>query len=281
MEPNGGLRLNQVKTGQTGKIKEVFPALANWPDSVIEENFPRLREAYRHLKGDCGDLCDMEDGIPHVHEVLLPAEEPGSFHKEICLASKERRIKKLLTLTGISSIRLAGFPKRYLALPLERLDAKEKVMPYIENFSEHKEAGRGLLIVGPTGTGKTQLITALGVNIINRYLEPVFFIHLADFCAMFRKAINDGFVKMDLNRLISSKNLVIIDDLGAVPITDFDHANINSFIDTRYREELATIFTSNLSKKEMAEYIGERAVSRISEMCETVILRGPDRRTKV
>lgn len=269
MEQNGVLHSNQVNPGTIGKVKAIFPALADWPEEVITENLPRLREAYRHLKGDCGGLCSIGDGIPLVHEVFLPDEEPGSFRKEVCLASRQRAAEKMMELSG--------FPKRHLTLSLDQLEAK-KTLPYVENWPDNKKAGRGLLVIGPTGCGKTQLVVATGAEIIRRYLETVTFIHLADLCNMYRKAIKDSDTEYKLERLISSKELVIVDDLASIPASEFDLANINSFVDTRYREELPTVFTSNLNRQDMTAFFGERVTSRLTEMCESIVLTGPDRR---
>ncbi|SHF74134.1 IstB-like ATP binding protein [Desulfofundulus australicus DSM 11792] len=268
-EQSGALHRSPQRTGRIGRVKELFPATRAWPDEAIMENLLLFQDTYRHLRGDCGGVFD-EDGVPIVREIFLPEETPGSFRKEECISCRQWAVKEL--------VKRARFPKRHLTLSLDQLDAREKVLPYTENFPENKKAGHGLLIVGPTGIGKTQLAVALGVEIILRHLNPATFVLFGDLCTMFREAINDDFARMNLAELTSSKNLVIVDDLGAVPITGFDHANINSFIDARYREKLPTVFTSNLSRKEMIDYLGERAVSRLSEMCETIVLRGKDRR---
>ncbi|MBE3586236.1 MAG: ATP-binding protein [Thermoanaerobacter sp.] len=260
---------NQANHGMIGELKAAFPALENWPEEVIEEHLIELLETLRHIKGTCGSVYDLH-GVPVIHHVLIPEEKPGSFRKEVCQHSKKVVAKKL--------IELAGFPRRHLALTLEQLDAKEKVLAYIKSWPENKKTGRGLLIVGPTGVGKTQLVTALGVEIVKRYVEAVNFVHLADLCSIFRKAVKDAGTESRLERLVRSRNLLILDDVGAVPLSGFDHQSLNSLIDTRYREQLPTVFTANLSKGEMVGYIGERAVSRIKEMCWPVVLDGPDRR---
>ena len=51
-------------------------------------------------------------------------------------------------------------------------------------------------------------------------------------------------------------------------------------MDRRYREELRTIITSNLSIEEIQEKLDDRIASRIVGMCRVCILQGRDRRVK-
>lgn len=76
-------------------------------------------------------------------------------------------------------------------------------------------------------------------------------------------------------------DLVILDDIGAEKATDWVAERLYSIIDTRYRMERATIFTSNLSEKKMQDRLGGRIVSRIYEMTDQVPVIGPDHRRKM
>jgi DNA replication protein DnaC len=76
-------------------------------------------------------------------------------------------------------------------------------------------------------------------------------------------------------------DLVVLDDIGAERATDWVEERLYAIVDTRYRMQRATIFTSNLSEKQMQGQLGGRIVSRIYEMTEQVPVAGPDHRRKM
>ena len=76
-------------------------------------------------------------------------------------------------------------------------------------------------------------------------------------------------------------DLVILDDIGAEKATDWVAERLYAIVDTRYRMERATIFTSNCPEKQLQEQLGGRIVSRIFEMTKQVPVIGPDHRRKM
>jgi len=51
-----------------------------------------------------------------------------------------------------------------------------------------------------------------------------------------------------------------------------------SIVNSRYEEERSMVVTTNLQREELVEQIGERTVSRLTEMCDELPLFGHDRR---
>ncbi len=78
-----------------------------------------------------------------------------------------------------------------------------------------------------------------------------------------------------------SDDLVVLDDIGAERATEWVEERLYAIIDARYRMERATIFTSNLSEKQLQDQLGGRIVSRIFEMTDQVPVIGPDHRRKM
>lgn len=77
---------------------------------------------------------------------------------------------------------------------------------------------------------------------------------------------------------LCERKLVVFDDIGAVSAGRFAETNLSSIIDMRYRNKLATIFTSNLTEYELETTLGARIADRI--LSDVVInLRGSGRRT--
>ena len=74
-------------------------------------------------------------------------------------------------------------------------------------------------------------------------------------------------------------SILLLDDLGAErKPTEFTEEINFRLINWRYENHKPTLITSNLVPKEIAERLGDRVTSRLIEMCEPVVFKGPDRR---
>lgn len=73
--------------------------------------------------------------------------------------------------------------------------------------------------------------------------------------------------------------LLLLDDLGADRRpTEFTEEVNFRLINHRYEQHLPTLITSNVGTGELAGRLGDRVTSRLAEMCQRVVLRGPDKR---
>jgi DNA replication protein DnaC len=55
----------------------------------------------------------------------------------------------------------------------------------------------------------------------------------------------------------------MIDDIGSSGMNDWRREVLFDAIDQRYESTLPTVFTSNLSRKELSDSLGNRAASRL------------------
>jgi len=159
--------------------------------------------------------------------------------------------------------------------------------------------GRGLVLKGPVGTGKSHLCVATVRAMMAAYpdrfgkpfnsyrvLEDVeypgfrcSFIPVYDLLERLRQSYGSRGRKTDHAQLVHRckvDDLVILDDMGAEKRTEWVEEQLYGLIDFRYRARRSTFFTTNCSLTELEERIGQRAMSRIAEMCEFVRVGGDD-----
>lgn len=169
---------------------------------------------------------------------------------------------------------MTNIPRRYENAKYS--DVPENIRKLFEAIPETR---RGMYLHGGVGTGKTHIAYALLKEAEERKISC----GLHNTTEMFRN------FRIDIRRLpneekgleenlMDNRGLIIFDDIGAEKLTDWVAETFYLIINRRYEEMLPTIFTSNLTLKEMAEKIGDRTVSRIAEMCDVVKIEGEDKR---
>ena len=83
---------------------------------------------------------------------------------------------------------------------------------------------------------------------------------------------------LEFFRRLTSVDLLHIDDLGAEKRSDWVLEQLYAIVDERYASNRSMLVTTNLEVTALEEQIGERTVSRLAEMCETLPMYGDDRR---
>lgn len=152
---------------------------------------------------------------------------------------------------------------------------------------------QGLYLTGQVGTGKTHTAwmavaawcAAAGVQPYNGYWAEgyegggwrgpnIVFTRMTDLLDDLRPGDDSRLRIRDCQRA----DLLAIDDLGAEKASEWTQERFYSIIDHRYANCLPLIVTSNLPASKLAAQTGERAASRLAEMCTVVPLTGADRR---
>lgn len=145
---------------------------------------------------------------------------------------------------------------------------------YVQNFERMNEYGKGIILIGNAGTGKTHLASAIANSLMNELIPVKFgtFINLLD---NLKKAFRTD---KDIVSSLTEIPVLIIDDLGKEKYTDWASQILFQVIDQRYNNELPTIITTNLSVEELKERFGEPITSRLMEMCYGIALNGENYR---
>lgn len=160
--------------------------------------------------------------------------------------------------------------------------ANEKVTQamqnYVDNFPELKKQGKGLLLYGQCGTGKTYA----ACEVANALIDKGYSVLVTNFARVLNE-LQATFEKQDYLDSINSNSLLILDDLGIERDTPFAREQVYNVIDARYRAGLPMIITTNLTmdKIKATQDIGNmRIYDRILEKCFPIEVDGGNRRRK-
>jgi DNA replication protein DnaC len=157
---------------------------------------------------------------------------------------------------------------------------------------------KGLLLMGPSGVGKTHLAVAALKDLIRRGHAGLFCDYrelLKEIQASYNPASES--TEMGVLEPIRSVELLVLDDLGASKPSAWVLDIIGLVLNARYNERRATILTTNyfdeteapapapklpggqrvaVKEDTVADRIGARMRSRLFEMCRTVVVESAD-----
>ena len=178
---------------------------------------------------------------------------------------------------------------------------------YVRDFPISPADGLpGLMLIGPTGTGKTFLAVAILKGLLARGFDGIFmgWLNFLDHVKSTydRTRPGDGF-DYDAKHLARDATVLVLDDLGASKYSEHDEQLVTTLLTERCNQRRATIITTNVkdvvlsgvvdpalawsrvinseqyAKRTLEEMIGVRSRSRISQMCKVVMMDGLDYRT--
>lgn len=195
------------------------------------------------------DLCQrlvlgtMAMHLPHIAGEA--ARKDLSFHEffeQLLLAEHRARQERSRTLLT----RTAGFPS---IKTLEQYDfefatgAPKALLTELSTLT-FIERTENVVLLGPSGVGKTHLAVALGYKATQSGIKTRF-VSAAELILQLTKAHRQGRLKEYLRRGIQSPRLLIIDEVGYLPFSRDEASHFFQAIAQRY-EHGSIIITSNL-----------------------------------
>lgn len=184
-----------------------------------------------------------------------------------------------------------GIPKRYEHCTLESFretsvalkNAKKRVQDFVDEWP-NPASGKGLLLMGPCGAGKTHLAVGALLGIIygdkpGRTLFQNFSDLIQEIQASFDS--EHGPRKSELLQPLIQADLLVIDELGAQKPTPWVQDILYYVINSRYNDARTTIFTTNYADQSaesnvesLQGRIGVPLRSRLYEMAWVIDFAG-------
>ncbi len=167
-----------------------------------------------------------------------------------------------------------------MARDLQTKIAVNEVQAYIEGLDDRLQEGQGLWLFGDTGTGKTTLAMLISKAALEAG-RTVAIYSLPKLLARIRRTYDSepgGDSYLSFFERLTSVDLLHIDDLGAEKRSDWVLEQLYALVNERYEAQRSILITTNLPHPELEEQIGSRTVSRLTQMCDEVEVRGDDRR---
>ncbi|MGA7522947.1 MAG: ATP-binding protein [Acidobacteriaceae bacterium] len=223
---------------------------------------------------------------------------------ETCECQVEQRVARLMKRAGIPAryehcsldSYEASFPGADRSLGAAHLTARRFVDGYPATTG-----GRGLLVTGSIGVGKTHLaVGILQALIVEKAVHGLF----CDYRELLKEIQNSynpqvAVTEMEILRPVFDAEVLVLDELGAAKPTDWVWDTVALVLNTRYNDKRTTLITTNYAdlppggvpaangatrgprEETLGDRIGERMRSRLAEMCVLVEMRGEDFRRTV
>jgi DNA replication protein DnaC len=165
---------------------------------------------------------------------------------------ENRRVKTALMMARLTAIKtLAGFDFSFQpSLDRNRILALAEL-----KFIDRAEV---VHLLGPPGTGKSHLATALAVEAVKAG-RSVAFSTLADIITSLAKAEKDGALRERI-RYLCRASLLVVDEIGYLPVVPGGGNLFFQLVNARY-EKGAMILTSNRGFAEWGEVFGDPVVA--------------------
>jgi DNA replication protein DnaC len=214
------------------------------------------------------------------------------------------------SLRSASLFRRANIPRRYEHCELENyeldfgvdpslLRAKATAANFVRDYPAMTE-GKGLLLTGSIGVGKTHLAVGILRDLISQKSARGLFCDYRELLKEIQNSYNPQVLTTELEilRPVFEAEVLVLDELGAAKPSEWVWDTVAHILNTRYNDKRTTIITTNhadlppggnardatarvVRDETLGDRIGERMRSRLAEMCVVVEMRGQDFRRGV
>lgn len=186
-------------------------------------------------------------------------------------------VRRKLTKERVSTVsrfllEAANVPFRYWDVKFKLIkdeEVRDTFRPLLVNVHEQMNAGKGYLLTGPAGSGKTSMSVLFAKEVMRRG-GVVTFIPAAEFVEIMISQTRIPGQDETLVQRIRRSHLLVLDDLGAE--VSGSTGNIMSMLENlvrrAYNSKVSLISTTNLLPKEMVSRYTPTFYSVLNRMCD-------------
>ena len=208
---------------------------------------------YNEHKFESGcPLCEKEE-----------EEELRALMKKKELERKQRNRERKFGERGIPRRFKETTISDYIADTEYKKEVLGIIADYLASQEEVSEVGRGLLLYGNVGTGKTRLAT----SIVKGWEGVGYYITAREYTRLIRSSYSGAsqFTEQDVIDRFTDYSILVIDEIGKQFSTDNERFAIFDLINSRYNEMKPTVLVSNMNMEDIEEFLGKATIDRIKE----------------
>lgn len=210
------------------------------------------------------------------------AERTAAQAREAAENARQERLRRKLAIVAQVGRRYERATlETFKATTVDQRDVLSEVSDYARNIGDHVREGVGLVLMGPSGTGKDHLTTAVMFVAADAGFS-VKWVNGVSLFAGARDAIrNDDSEKSWVDRYVSPDVLAISDPVPPAGMIreGWQISKLFEILDGRYREQKPTMLTINVaSREEAVGRMSENVVQRIEDRCIVVTCNWPSYR---
>ena len=280
------LRENETFKKLIAKIKlpkeELMKYTSKIEDSAKElDNCARCKNILECKNSYTGHVCYPEI----LNDNLVFEYIPCKYKK--ALDKKNEYQKNIYVFDIPEELRQASMKDIILDDP-NRFEAIKNIKKFIDNIKDGKNT-KGIYLTGNFGCGKTYLLAA-ALNELAKKNHKVAMIYYPEFIRSLKSSFDDLEEYNEKFDKIMKTELLLLDDIGAETTTEWNRDEVlGTILQYRMQEHLPTLFTSNMTIKELETHLSnsnkgidklkaKRIIERINQLAEEITMISINRR---